>query len=229
MLDLPDTPEINGLKKYVPNYRLNLISPSRLKQGDFKKFSTNLGGILKYIKYSGDMDQLAKHAAELPLFEPDEAALINLITKSDLQYEVKDGKVDMCEAIRQMRVQSEAKGRTEGRNEGRAEGRAEGLMEGKLETLAELVKDNILTVAEAAKRANMTIKEFEKKITTVTAECTPRKDMLRKTILKGSFSDGKTENNLEPSACCPSDCNRVPGLQYKSGVIRQNRNHWRDG
>lgn len=105
------------------------------------------------------MDQLAKHAAELPLFEPDEAALINLITKSDLQYEVKEGKVDMCEAIRQMRVQSEAKGRTEGRNEGRAEG----LMEGKLETLAELVKDNILTVAEAAKRANMTVKEFEKR------------------------------------------------------------------
>ncbi len=36
MLDLPDTPEINGLKKYVPNYRLNLISPSRLKQGTSK-------------------------------------------------------------------------------------------------------------------------------------------------------------------------------------------------
>lgn len=156
MLDLQDA----ALKRFIPNYRLNLISPSRMKQGDFSKFSTNLGGILKYIKYCGDMKLLEQHAPELPLFEPDEAALINLITKSDLQYEVKEGKVDMCEAIKQMRQNERSIGRNEGLTEGRTEGRTEGLMEGMLLTLAGLVKDNILTPADAAKRANMPVEEF---------------------------------------------------------------------
>ena len=35
--------------------------------------------------------------------------------------------------------------------------------EGKLNTLAELVKDGVLTIADVAKRANMTVAEFESK------------------------------------------------------------------
>lgn len=46
--------------------------------------------------------------------------------------------------------------KTEGRTEGRREGRREGRKEGKLEALAELVRDNILSVQEAASRANLT-------------------------------------------------------------------------
>ena len=41
---------------------------------------------------------------------------------------------------------------------GRAEGRAEGV----LETLGGLVKDGLLPVAEAARRANMSVADFEK-------------------------------------------------------------------
>jgi predicted transposase YdaD len=40
--------------------------------------------------------------------------------------------------------------------EERMEGRKEGRKEGTLETLCDLVKDGILTVSEAAKRADMT-------------------------------------------------------------------------
>ena len=43
--------------------------------------------------------------------------------------------------------------------EGEARGRAEGI----LITLIELGKDGILTLAEAAKRANMTVAEFQNK------------------------------------------------------------------
>ena len=45
--------------------------------------------------------------------------------------------------------------------EGEAKGRAEGEARGILKTLSELVKDGILTLSDAAKRANMTIEEFE--------------------------------------------------------------------
>ena len=47
--------------------------------------------------------------------------------------------------------------------EGRAEGRTEGKAEGFLHALIGLVKDNILTLADAAERANMTVEEFESK------------------------------------------------------------------
>ncbi len=41
--------------------------------------------------------------------------------------------------------------------------RSEGETKGKLNTLVELVKDGILTVVDAAKRANMTVPDFEEK------------------------------------------------------------------
>ena len=49
------------------------------------------------------------------------------------------------------------------REEGREEGRAEGREEGFLNAMAGMVRDRILTVAEAAKRANLTPEEFAEK------------------------------------------------------------------
>lgn len=51
----------------------------------------------------------------------------------------------------------------EGRAEGIAEGMEKGISKGILETLAGLVKDGLLSIAEAAKRANLTASEFEKR------------------------------------------------------------------
>jgi hypothetical protein len=45
-------------------------------------------------------------------------------------------------------------------NEERMEGRNEGIKEGKLQTLFDLVTDGIITISEAAKRANMTEANF---------------------------------------------------------------------
>lgn len=42
--------------------------------------------------------------------------------------------------------------------------REEGLKEGFFEALVGLVKDEILTIADAAKRANVTVPEFEQKM-----------------------------------------------------------------
>ena len=64
----------------------------------------------------------------------------------------------------------EEKGREEGRAEGLAEGEAKGLAEGREEgmakgrwtTLAELVREGILTLQEAAKKAGMSEEHFRK-------------------------------------------------------------------
>ena len=53
----------------------------------------------------------------------------------------------MCEAIKGIRQDA----------------RIEGIEKGVLKTLIGLVKDGILTLADAAKRADMTVSEFKKK------------------------------------------------------------------
>ena len=63
-----------------------------------------------------------------------------------------------------MRKESRNEGLNEGWKEGRKEGRNEGRIEGVLETLASLVKDGVLTIAEAARRAGLTPAEFQAKI-----------------------------------------------------------------
>lgn len=60
----------------------------------------------------------------------------------------KEERINMCEAIEEIRNDA----------------REEGLKEGFLEALVGLVKDGILTIADAAKRANITAAEFEQKM-----------------------------------------------------------------
>ena len=62
----------------------------------------------------------------------------------------------MCEALRKlMKNDLEIE---------RAEGKLEGRLEGKLSILYELVKDNILSVKQAAHRANLSEAEFLKRL-----------------------------------------------------------------
>lgn len=62
-----------------------------------------------------------------------------------------------------MAAQSEARGRKIGEAIGEARGKAIGEANGIIKTLVGLVKDGILNVSDAAKRADMTVAEFEAK------------------------------------------------------------------
>ena len=86
----------------------------------------------------------------------------------------------MCKAIEEMLADAKAEGqnlgltqglsqgrlegKTLGLTQGRLEGRATGILEGKFESLAELVKDGILDLSEAARRVDMSVEEFEEKM-----------------------------------------------------------------
>ena len=59
-------------------------------------------------------------------------------------------------------VKSYLRGMREGRAEGRTEGRAEGEAKGRLQILADLVRDGLLPVVQAAERAGMTPEEFRR-------------------------------------------------------------------
>ena len=71
------------------------------------------------------------------------------MTGSKLKFEVnKEGKIDMCKAIDEMRKES----------------RDEGKIEGSLETLAHLVQKGVISVNDAAQEANLSPNEFSLKM-----------------------------------------------------------------
>jgi predicted transposase YdaD len=67
----------------------------------------------------------------------------------------------MCEALRELFKDEINQGFIDGEKKGKLEGR----LEGRLETLISLVKDDILTLSEAAQRADMTEALFTEKMT----------------------------------------------------------------
>lgn len=84
------------------------------------------------------------------------AELMSEFADISLPRKDKGGEYNMCKAVEQIKA--------EGKVEGKAEGKAEGKVEGAFEILASLVRDNLLGIEEAAKRADMTLDEFEKRM-----------------------------------------------------------------
>ena len=131
---------------YVPDYKLNLISPENIDANDFGKFKTQLGQVLEYIKYSKDKKKLLETIQNNDNFKEVDAETVELIneaTGSKLKYKEKEGKVDMCQAIMDLKKDA--------------------MLEGKIQAIVELVKDDVITVAEAAKRLNISPEEFQNK------------------------------------------------------------------
>ena len=139
-----------AILRFVPDYKINLVAPAEIDDEYFEQFHTELRDLLKFIKYSKDKEKLADVIHSDDTFKHisrKTADVINIVTGSELHYETGKDEVDMCKAIEDMR------------NDSIAIGEAKGI----LSTLLSLVKDGILTVADAAKRANMTVSEFEEK------------------------------------------------------------------
>ena len=148
MLDCED----KYLLRLIPDYRINLIAPARMRDEEFLKFQSDFGKVLEYIKYSKDknkLNQLVHDGDRYRSMEPESAALINAATGTELKLTVKEGKVDMCQAIEDMKKESEARGI--------------------LKTLGGLVADGLLSLTEAAKRANMSVLEFEASVSKLQA------------------------------------------------------------
>ncbi len=75
----------------------------------------DFGKVLKYIKYSGDADRLQQivHEDSYQSIDKGSADLINVATGSKLKYRAKEGKVNMCKAIDDMRNASKEEKREE--------------------------------------------------------------------------------------------------------------------
>ena len=92
--------------KYSPDYRLNLIVPSRMTKDEMNLMTTDLREVLMYIKYSKDknqLDELLRKDEHFKHLDRKTMQLINEVTHSKLKVEEKRSEINMCQAIDEMR------------------------------------------------------------------------------------------------------------------------------
>ena len=142
---------------FVPDYRINLIAPAQIEAGDMDRFKSSLREVLLYIRYSKDEEKLQELLATDPHFRALDrraAVVINTVTNSKLVFDEKEGTVDMCQAIAEMREKERREGRQEGSQEEKKEIASRMLRAGRLsiEEIAEYVGLSIAIVKGLAVR-----------------------------------------------------------------------------
>ena len=100
----------DAIKSYVPDYKLNLISPADMDDKEFTKFSTDLGFAMEVIKHqSSDADEVIERTNHRKI-DRDTALFLNTAVKLNLEYEEETGGVDMCLAMEKKQQRDEING-----------------------------------------------------------------------------------------------------------------------
>ena len=100
----------DAIKSYVPDYKLNIISPADMEDEEFGKFSTDLGFAMEVIKHqSSDADEVIERTNHR-MIDRDTALFLNTAVKLNLQYEEDTGGVDMCKAMEKRQQRDEING-----------------------------------------------------------------------------------------------------------------------
>lgn len=102
------------LLSLVPDYRMNLIAPASIEDGDFEKFRSTLKEVLAFIKYSRDKDKLRELVETDEVFHHigrDEVDILNACVGANLRMERDEEVLDVCEAIQGIAAEAAAEER----------------------------------------------------------------------------------------------------------------------
>ena len=152
------------IMQYVPDYKVNLISPEQMTEKEIGEFQTSLKEVMLYIKYSKDKRKLYEVTQTNSSFrslDRTAAEVINAVTNSKLKYPEGKGQIDMCIAIEEMRMDS----RLEGEREGEIRGKIEGRIEGAVTTYKEVGFSLQDTIQHIVDNYNLSLQEAEEKVT----------------------------------------------------------------
>lgn len=139
-----------SLLNFVQDYQIHLIDPAKLEQ-------RGLGKILDKSPRGNRVHQVFQRQKRLTeflidnprmLMEANAARVIKAVTNTPLDIPEDAEVIDVCKAVEDMMNESKAEGRTEGA----------------VAALAGLVKDGLLSIKDAARRANMTESAFEAEV-----------------------------------------------------------------
>ena len=139
---------------------LNLLDVCRMTDEEICSYTGELRTVFGFKKYARDKKKLKafiddnekyfNHVSDTALDALDELTHSPELQRIRTQKYRSEGGFNVCQGIREMIE--------DGMKEGEKKGRQEGI----LETLFGLVKDGILSIADAAKRADMKVADFEK-------------------------------------------------------------------
>ena len=140
MMDFP----LEEMRTFIQDYKIHLIDPAALEPDELEKYQNGVVEPVPFEKLSSFIRNNTRMMLEI-----NAARVIQAITNITLDLSEEVEEVDMCKAIDDMMQDS--------REEGKAEGRTEGI----LFALTGLVRDGVLSIKDAAFRANMTESAFE--------------------------------------------------------------------
>jgi len=142
------------IKPYVNDFKMNLFEIAYLEREKIDMFKSDFRILADYLyqmcvnKNYVAGDTVIEHVDELLMLM---SAMTNDYRFEETINEVKGKEnLTMCEVL----------DRVEAR--GIAKGREEGIKEGTINVLISLVKDGILSISDAAKRAGISVAEFKK-------------------------------------------------------------------
>ena len=109
MMDVSD-PDVLAC---MDDYHVRLIAPAQMTDDEIMKFQSSLREVMLFIKYSKDRENLSRVLAtnekRFRELERRAADVIEAITNSGIKYDESEEVVDVCQAIQEMRKESEQK------------------------------------------------------------------------------------------------------------------------
>ena len=109
MMDIKD-PE---LLDYIPDYKINLISPCSIPDEQLNQFHTSLREVLLFIKYSKDKDRLRQAITADSRFaslEQRAGQVIKILTGSDFEIKKEEETINMCKALEDLKEEGRIEG-----------------------------------------------------------------------------------------------------------------------
>ena len=126
--------------------------------------NTEVDNGLKEIYISANISDGSALSELMEVFTKDDCYSDNFPITSKMKYDfkyVKEGN-KMTDTMKEIYEIFEEESKDVWIKEGRKEGKKEGIKEGAINILLNLVKDGIISIEEAAKRANISVSKFEK-------------------------------------------------------------------
>ncbi len=144
-----------AILQYMPDYKINLIAPERMSEGEIEEFQSSLKEVMLYIKYSKDKKKLQEVTQKDKNFrnlERQAAEVISVTTNSKLKYPEGQEVVDVCAAIEEMKLDS------------RIEGKIEGEIKGSVETYKEVNFSLQETIRRVAEKFGLSLQKSEEEV-----------------------------------------------------------------
>ncbi|MDE6830370.1 MAG: transposase, partial [Lachnospiraceae bacterium] len=106
----------------MDNYHLRLIVPAQMSDEEIMKFQSSLREVLLFIKCSKNLENLNRilkdNEQRFREMERRAVDVIEVITNTGLKYEESEEKIDVCEAIKEIRMEERRIGEQNGEKRG---------------------------------------------------------------------------------------------------------------